>query len=228
MPAGYQMIVREKVIQQEMYYKNTLILRYTIKYPKFISETYQSFANKLNTLYRTKAVMYERSNVMNMYQMAMVEYEYSVANNYPVHQFEAYVDFTVTYNQNCALSMYFDQYEYAGGAHGLTLRYSDTWDLTRSRRMELADFFPNSSNYKEYILRYIYLQIEKQTVQGDAMYFDDYKKLAEENFKANSFYLTKEGLVIYYQQYDIAPYAAGLPAFTIPFGPGGAVPPRCR
>ncbi len=228
MPARYQMIVREKVIQQDMYYKNSMIMRYTIKYPKFISDTYQSFACKLNSLYRTKAVMYERSNVMNLYQMAMVEYEYSIVNNYPVHQFEAYVDFTVTYNQNCTLSLYFDQYEYAGGAHGLTYRYSDTWDLTHSRRLELSDFFPASSNEKDYILQTINEQIEKQLANENAMYFEDYKKLTLENIKANSFYLTREGLVIYYQQYDIAPYAAGLPSFTIPYGPGGAMLPRCR
>jgi hypothetical protein len=124
---GYQFIVREKLLQQDMYYKNHMIMRYTIKYPKFVSETYQILANKLNSLYRTKAIMYERSNIMNLYQMAMVEYEYSKTNDYPVHQFDAYVDFVVTYNQNCLLSLYFDQYEYAGGAHGLTVRSSDTW-----------------------------------------------------------------------------------------------------
>jgi hypothetical protein len=107
---GYRVIVREKTLQQDMYYKNTNIMRYTIKYPKFISDTYQTMLAKLNSLYRTKAVMYERSNVMNLYQMAMVEYEYSVANNYPIRQFEAYVDFVVTYNQNCVISLYFDRF----------------------------------------------------------------------------------------------------------------------
>ncbi len=227
MPAKYQMFVREKVIQQDMYYKNTLIMRYTIKYPKFVSETYEVFANKLNSLYRTKAVMYERSNVMNLYQMAIVDYEYSVANNYPVHMFEAYVDFTVTYNQNCALSLYFDQYEYTGGAHGLTIRYSDTWDLSHSRRMELGDFFPHNDHYKDFIINTINSQIEQQILEEKALYFDDYKTLTLQNFKANSFYITKEGLVIFYQQYDIAPYAAGIPTFVIPYGPGNAMMPRC-
>lgn len=227
MPRGYQMIVREKAIQQDMYYKNHLIMQYTIKYPKFLSETYRILANKLNSLYRTKAVMYERSNVMNLYQMAMVEYEYSVANNYPIHQFEAYVDFTVTYNQNCALSIYFDQYEYTGGAHGLTIRSSDTWDLQASRRMELSDFFPHQKDDKEYIIQLITKQIETQIAEGNAMYFDNYEQLVYNSFKANNFYLSKEGLVIYFQQYDIAPYAAGLPTFVIPYGPGGAIQPRC-
>ncbi len=224
---GYQMIVREKVIQQDMYYKGHLILSYTIKYPKFVSSEFQTLSYKLNTLYRTKAVMYEKSNVMNLFQMAMVDYEYSVMNQYPIHQFEAYVTFAVTYNQNCVLSLYFDQYEYTGGAHGLTTRTSDTWDLLGSRKMELADFFPNRSDVKEFIIQTVIQQIEVQLAQGNAMYFDDYKKLVEESFKINNFYLTNKGLVIYFQVYDIAPFATGIPTFVIPYGPGGAMMTRC-
>lgn len=224
---GYQMIIREKALHQDMYYKNSNIMRYTIKYPHFISETYQPLANKLNTLYKTKAIMYERSNIMNLYQMAMVEYEYSVANNYPIHQFEAYVNYTVTYNQNCIVSLYFDQYEYAGGAHGLTVRYSDTWNLPKSKRMELSEFFPYNNHYREFIIQNIINQIEKQIEEKSAMYFDDYQKLVNENFKINNFYLTPEGLVVYFQQYDIAPYASGIPTFLIPYGPGGATIPKC-
>jgi hypothetical protein len=52
-------------------------------------------------------------------------------------------------------------------------------------------------------------------------------QLVNENLKVNNFYLTKEGVVIYFQQYDIAPYSSGLPTFVIPYGPGGAVTPRC-
>lgn len=227
MTEGYQVLVRDKLLQQDMYYKNSNIMRYTIKYPHFISEKYQTMLNKLNSLYRTKAVMYERSNIMNLYQMAMVEYEYSIANDYPIRQFEAYVDYKVPYNQNCLLSLYFDQYEYAGGAHGLTYRYSDTWDLNKSRRMEIGDFFPHHSNYKEYLIQNINQQIADQIANENGMYFEDYEKLVRENLKANNFYLSQEGLVIYFQHYDIAPYAAGMPTFVIPIGPGGAVIPRC-
>lgn len=227
MSERYRVIVRERVLQQDMYYKNTVIMRYTIKYPQFISETYQTLTNKLNSLYRTKAVMYERSNIMNLYQMAMVEYEYSIANNYPVRQFEAYVDYTVTYNQNCALSLYFDQYEYAGGAHGLTFRYSDSWNLPKSKRIELAELFPHKGHYRDYLIQTIDKQIEQELAEQSSMYFDNYIQLVNENLKANNFYLTKEGVVIYFQQYDIAPYASGITTFTIPYGPGGATAPKC-
>lgn len=224
---GYRVIVREKALKQDMYYKNTIIMSYTIKYPQFISETYQTLTNKLNSLYRTKAVMYERSNIMNLYQMAMVEYEYSIENNYPVRPFEAYVDYKVTYNQNCALSLYFDQYEFAGGAHGLTIRYSDSWNLPKSKRIELADLFPHKGHYRDYLLQTIDKQIGQKQETESSMFFENYVQLVNENLRLNNFYLTKEGVVIYFQQYDIAPYSSGIPTFLIPYGPGGAVAPRC-
>jgi hypothetical protein len=202
-------------------------MRYTIKYPKFISVEYQTLANKLNALYRTKALMYERSNIMNLYQMAMVEYEYSAANNFPIHQFEAYTDFYVTYNQNCAVSLYFDQYEYAGGAHGLTVRYSDTWNLQKSKRIDLSELFPQKNNYREYIIDTINQQIRNEISGGNNPYFDNYSQLINETFKVNNFYLADNGVAIYFQQYDIAPYATGLPVFIIPYGPQAAIPPKC-
>lgn len=223
----YQVIVRERALHQDMYYKNHIVMRYSIKYPQFISDTYQLIAIKLNSLYRTKAILYEKANIMNMYQMAMVEYEYSKANNYPFNQFEAYVEYTVAYNQNCLISLYFDQYEYAGGAHGLTVRYSDTWNLKKSKRVELAELFPHRPHYRDYVIRMVNRQIEKEMFQSNAMYFDNYEELVRKNFKPNNFYMSREGVNIYFQQYDIAPYAAGIPVFCIPYGPGGAILPRC-
>jgi hypothetical protein len=61
---------------------------------------------------------------------------------------------------------------------------------------------------------------------SNPVYFENYAELVNENFKPSHFYLSKDGVVIYFQQYDIAPYATGMPSFTIPYGPGGAILPK--
>lgn len=48
----------------------------------------------------------------------MRAYLQAVENGYPVMVYEVIAEFTVTYNQNCALSLYTDQYIFTGGAHG--------------------------------------------------------------------------------------------------------------
>lgn len=224
---NYQVLVKEKQIKQDFLYKNHIILKSTIKYPKFISGAFYNMTSKLNNLYRTQALIYQKKNVMNLNQMAIAEYEYSVAHNYPIREFEAYVNYEVTYNQNCAISLYFDQYEYSGGAHGLTVRDSDTWNLLKSMRMNLTDFYPNNPNYMEQIMQEVITQIKMQIADGSGMYFENYEQLVRDTFKPNNFYVTTDGLVVYFQQYDIAPYASGLPAFVIPFHENGPIEPVC-
>jgi Protein of unknown function (DUF3298). len=164
-----------------------------------------------------RALLYEKNNIMKLYQMAVEEYEYSVAQGFPVRVYEAYTDFKVTYNQNCVLSLYFDEYEYTGGAHGNTTRYSDTWDLKREKELRLADFISVPGDYREYIVNEVKEQIKREMDKGNDIYFEDYAKLAEENFNVNNFYLIKEGIVVYFQQYDIAPYSSGIREFLLPF-----------
>jgi hypothetical protein len=224
---GYFFVVREQVLQQDLYYKGYRIMTYTIKYPEMISDRFQILAEKLSALYRARASMYEKSTIHKLYQQAMVEYEYSIANDFPIREFEVYMDYKVTYNQNCTLSLYFDQYEYTGGAHGLTTRSSDNWNLQKSRRMELKDLFIVSMDTRGYVISKIESQIEEQIAAGDDLYFENYPQLVRENFKPNNFYLSEEGAVFYFQQYDIAPYAAGIRTFLIPYDGSGIAKPRC-
>ena len=44
---------------------------------------------------------------------------------------------------------------------------------------------------------------------GEATYFEPHKSNVIENFHAENYFLARKGLVIYYQQYDIAPYSSG-------------------
>ena len=54
---------------------------------------------------------------------------------------------------------------------------------------------------------------------GNPIYFEDYCKLVLDSFNPEQFYLVPRGntydLVIYFQQYDIAPYSTGIPTFQM-------------
>jgi hypothetical protein len=170
--------------------------------------------------------MYEKNKISELYQIAIADYENSIANGFPVRKYEAYTDYTVTYNTDNILSLYFDQYEYTGGAHGMTYRISDNWDLYSGSRISLEDLFPNMTDYEEYIMNTIIQQIDADMASGNQMYFEDYEQLVRESFDSNHFYLAEEGVVLYFDLYDIAPYAAGMPTFIIPYGENGATLPK--
>ena len=48
-------------------------------------------------------------------------------------------------------------------------------------------------------------------------YFEDAKKTLAEIAKDVNFYMDEEGVNLYFQLYDLAPYAAGYPQLTVPF-----------
>ena len=219
---GCRIFVTKNVITQEMHYKDQVILKYTIYYPHLLSKHNLLILDQINAYYRTKAMMYINKNIKNLYQQAMVDYEYAKANQFPVRQYEIYADFYVTYNRDCILSFYFDRYEYTGGAHGSTVRTSDSWNIALCKPISLTDLFPSGVNVREYYIRAV-TEIIRQESQSDFMiYFDDYEELVNRYLNLSNFYLTYDGVVIYFQQYEIAPYATGIPEFLIPYSADGA------
>mgnify|MGYP000904169306 CR=1 FL=1 len=220
--------VYEKMLQEDMYYKGHLILSYTVKFPYFTGKSHHLTLNKINAYYRTRANMYVKSEVLELYRLAMVEYEYAVANNYPVRPFDVITVYEVTYNRNCVLSLYFDRYEYTGGAHGITIRSSDTWNIAKSSPVRIASLFPFVDEVDEYVVDNIIEQIDQLAMTEIEVfpYFEDYETLVKEQYDPNNFYLSHKGIIIYFQQYEIAPYSSGIPEFLIPYSMGGACRPR--
>ena len=216
--------IKNRVLSADMYYKNTLVLKYIINYPWLESTEFFQQAVKINQHYATKSIAYQQYCELSLYQSAAEEYDNSVKNGYPVRVFEANADYVLTYNRNCALSMYFDSYEFTGGAHGSTVRYSDTWNLKDARRMSLAEIYPS---YKDHITDEISSIISAQIAGGNKTYFDNYNENVAQYFNPESFYINYRGVVVYFQQYEIAPYSSGLPEFTIPYS-NNVRRPKCR
>ncbi|MGI5848942.1 MAG: DUF3298 and DUF4163 domain-containing protein [Christensenellales bacterium] len=219
--------VQNRILKADMYYKNSLVLQYKIQHPWFESIPFFQSVIRMNQYYTAKSADYQQYCRQELYLSAAEQYDYSVKNNFPVRVFEAVQNYTITYNQDCAVSLYFDKYQYTGGAHGSTIRYSDTWNLKSGVRIMLKQLFSSAIPYRTYIINAINHQIAAQISQGDNIYFDDYEKSVVNYFNPDSYYLTEEGIVIYFQQYEIAPYASGLPEFKIPYLIGAVTQPYC-
>lgn len=55
--------------------------------------------------------------------------------------YEVYRKFKITFNNNNIISLYADEYIFQGGAHGNTLRTSQTWNLLIGGMLNLENFF---------------------------------------------------------------------------------------
>lgn len=133
-------------------------------------------------------------------------------DNIPFHEFELITKYEVTYNKNNILSIPINYYQYTGGAHGLTTKIPYNIDLVTSEPIKLSQLFKDGTDYQGKINKYIKEEIAKQPEQ----YFnngEDFKGVKEKQ----DFYIANDGIVVYFQVYEIAPYVSGIREFKIPF-----------
>lgn len=125
--------------------------------------------------------------------------------------YEVVVDYEVRYLSDEVVSLLISYYQYTGGAHGLTPVEGLTVDARTGRKLALQDLFQPGTDYRAVISTEIARQFDAR--RGD--FFPDARDTALD-FDENDFYVEGGDIVIFFQQYDIAPYAAGHPEFRIP------------
>lgn len=117
-------------------------------------------------------------------------------------------NYTVKYNKNDILSIAETGYQYTGGAHGITWRSSKTIYLPTGHVYNLGEIFKAGFDYQTFLNTKIKEQLKARGWEGHASF--------EGVNKDTSYFITEEGLVIYYQPYEIAAYVFGMPEFFIP------------
>lgn len=99
-------------------------------------------------------------------------------------------------------------YMYSGGAHGITTTIAKTFNLKTGAPYHLSDLF-DSDDYVQEINTIIAKEIVNRNKQG-VYHFNGLQN-------DQQFFITKEGLFILFQQYEIAPYSEGIITFFIPY-----------
>lgn len=119
-----------------------------------------------------------------------------------------YVSYLPPYLKNNLLSIRFNTMYYVQGtAHPTNLVKSITINLANGSEEKLGDLFRPNSDYRARLND----RIKKEIKEKDITISGTFKGI-EEN---QGFYLTKEGLVIYYNEYT--PHAVGPLLFAIPY-----------
>ena len=137
---------------------------------------------------------------------------------------EGNADFFAPYAQNEAvesvyrggdlLSVTMSSYGYWGGAHGGAATRYMNFDLGAGRFFTLNDLTDDPAALRAAVAEEILAQIGGQGV--DEGYFPGYEETirAKEDFNAG---FDETGVTVVFDEYEIAPYAAGIPAFTVSY-----------
>lgn len=134
---------------------------------------------------------------------------------------EYMAEFRPVYHTDSLTTYLFKNYQYEGGAHGISLASSRTF-VNSSGIALTADeiFLPESKNAVIAMVK-------------DALWSQYFKEIADEwsrtfgemllinpdslNYPTLPPYFMKDGITFTYQQYEIAPYAAGMPSCVLPY-----------
>jgi hypothetical protein len=118
---------------------------------------------------------------------------------------------------------------YSGGAHGYEMLTSFNYDVKNEREIKLADLFPNDANYLKTISdltrKDLTAQFKKRlnikTKADEANFKDsvlpmmmDGTSPKEDNFSVFTF--TSDKVIIYFNQYQVAPYSMGQSMVILP------------
>ena len=111
-------------------------------------------------------------------------------------------------NQRQVLSLTQSNYTYHyHAAHGMTYIKSLTFDMQKEKICTLQDLFKQGSDYIGRISAIIHEQIKQRDIQ----LLSPFTVIKPDQ----DYYLADKTIVIYFQLYDITPYAFGFPMFPI-------------
>ncbi|MEL4105988.1 DUF3298 and DUF4163 domain-containing protein [Oscillospiraceae bacterium WX1] len=209
------MTISEETLTEDLTFEGVTMVRTDFHYP-VVSGGGGKADRRINSYYRHMAKTLMKKAKSDLLPDAVAEWRYATENGYPFREFESVMKFTVTYNENDLLSLYFDVYDFTGGAHGATRRFGDTWRTETGWFIMLSDFFPRGTNYKRLLIDNAIVIATQQTRAGTHHYFENYPKLIKKYFSPAKFYIEPGNIVIFYDQYAIAPYYEGIPVFQYP------------
>lgn len=123
---------------------------------------------------------------------------------------QSVADYRVTYNEKGLLSLYLDNYLFAGGAHGNTIRTGYTANVATGQVYALRDLFKEGTDYQTVLSAEVAKQIAERGLTPRLL--RPFLSIAPDE----GFYIQDGRLVIYFDQYEYFPYAWGFQEFAIP------------
>ena len=121
--------IQKITLEKDLKYKSSIILKYSISYPKINSNTYIYGVEKFNHFNQIQAFNNKLYAEKNLYFLAKSDYDYNTANGYPTFPYEFSSDFTVTFNEKYIISLFQKDYTFTGGAHGSTVVSAQNWNI---------------------------------------------------------------------------------------------------
>lgn len=207
----------KKKLEERLYYENQLMVSLNVEYPQIWCPHWAKGANDFNTYYFLRAQELQLFAKKELYNNAVQDYNFAKEQGYPFNNYTLFQTYKITCCEDSVISLFRDIYQYTGGAHGITDRSGETWNLFLAQQLELADLFIGNIDYRAILIQSITEQAIQRQDENPGIYFDNIEENIIKYFDKDNFYLTYEGIAIFYPLYTIGPYVSGIQVFITPY-----------
>lgn len=126
------------------------------------------------------------------------------------------IGYDVALATNDFVSLTLSDYTFMGGAHGGTSYTTVNYDLKNNRELNLEDIFNPNSNYLKILSNYAVTDLKSRLSEmSDDEWITKGAAPEAENYK--NWNLTNKGLMLTFEQYQVAAYAAGPQTVMVPY-----------
>ena len=128
------------------------------------------------------------------------------------------ISYTVVLAQDDLVSVEFEVSSYfQGAAHPNSYSETFNYDLKNGKQLKLADLFKPGAKYLQAIANYCVADLKKQATEKGLMAEEIEKGAAAKADNYQGWTITKRGLGIYFDPYQVGPYAAGPQFVLVPY-----------
>ena len=192
-------------------FKDSPIVSLDIKVPQLHGLSDKKFEKKLNKSFLRTAQDKAEDTIKNAEDYNKLSLEQQL----PALKHEYLSNYTIIETVDPYFVIEFLEYAYSGGAHGLSTQTYVTVDTLQNTIVTLQSLFKENSNYLNIINNEISRQIQERISTGEYFFTgtDGFSSIKIDQ----PFYINTNGdIVIVFNVYEIAPYAAGVIEFIIP------------
>lgn len=204
-------IPSEVRVESKMIQSKNEEINIDIKYPKLEGLQDKKFEKIINNYLKNNSIQSKKE----LTKEAKLYNEQVKETDFPDRCYELIQNFTVKDTINGYFVLELFEYNYRGGAHGVTTQKYIVIDLVSNKIVMLKDLFDKDGNYIDEINKVIKKQISEISRQGN--YFFQGTEAFTTVSDQTQFYINPEGnLMIVFNLYEIAPYSSGIYTFNLP------------
>lgn len=181
-------------------------------YPIILGENSSKFVEEINKSYRDMAEKYLADMEKENAEDAKTVCEQWGIESYSPMEF--CLSFDVTANRKNLLSITTYDYRDSNGAHPNEVCESKTYDMKAEKTLALTDVFGTDQKDIDDMVYQTFVQyLKDESIEVDA----ETDKTVKEQAPNVNWYLTDDSVGMYFNPYDIAPYAAGRPSVALAY-----------